>query len=237
MKIKNLYIVGTSHIAVESLRDVEHAIEKYLPKIVAVELDQGRARALLSGKKSKLRIQDIRIIGVKGFLFAWLGALAERKLGESVGMKPGDEMIHAMRLARKNKAMVMLIDQDISVTLKRFSQFLSWKEKFRIAADILKGLITRKPVIEFDLRTVPDKKVVKSLTSQVKKRYPNVYRVLIGERNQVLAQRLIALMLTYPDDMIVAVMGAGHEDEVIDLIKKGLAQAKHIKTQNHVKTS
>lgn len=226
MKIHNIHLIGTSHIARQSLEDVERTINKVIPKIVAVELDKGRAIALMKGEKSKLRVSDIKRIGVKGFLFAWFGAWAERKLGDLVGMKPGDEMLHAIRLAKVHKARVALIDQEISITLRRFSNTLTWKEKARIAADIFKSAILRRPGIAFDLRTVPDKKMIKKLTDEVKVRYPNIYKVLIDERNIVMAHRLVALSRSHPEEEIVAVMGAGHVDEVAKMIKKALKSAE-----------
>ena len=229
MKIKNLKIIGTSHIALQSLDEVERTIKRLEPRIIAVELDRARAQALLKGSKSSIKLSHIRKIGVKGFLFALIAAYAERKLGELVGMKPGDEMLKAMQLAKKHKSMVMLIDQDVSITLRRFSKMLTWKEKGRMVVDVFKAVILKKPVVTFDLSTVPDKKMIKKLTKQLKKRYPNIHKVLVEERNHILAARLAAIMVNHPDDQIVAVMGAGHVDEVGDLIKKALKSLKQQK--------
>jgi len=42
MKYKNLTIIGTSHIARQSLEEVKSAIEKIKPDIIAIELDRKR---------------------------------------------------------------------------------------------------------------------------------------------------------------------------------------------------
>ena len=225
MKYKNLILVGTSHIAKQSLKDVENAIEKHNPKIIAIELDKRRFYAMTHKVKKKVGLRDIRRIGFKGFLFNIFGAWAEEKLGNLVGMKPGAEMMNAIRIAKKRKNKIALIDQDIEITMRRISQTLTWKEKWRFFVDILKGLIFRKSemkkyeVENLDLTKVPPKKLIKKLTKQVKKRYPNLYKVLIGERNEIMAARLKKLMLENTEANIVAVVGAGHEDEIIDLIK------------------
>ena len=219
MNYKNLTIIGTSHIAKQRLDDVEEAIEKGNPDIIALELDRRRLYSLFK-KPGKMRIYDIKMVGIKGFIFALIGAWAEKKLGKLVGVTPGSEMKRAVKLAKKNKIRMTLIDQDIEITLKRFSKSLTWKEKWNFVVDIVKAVFVRKKVIEFDLTKVPNKKVIKKLVGQVKKRYPNIYRVLIEERNHVMSDNLRKIMETYPDKKILAIIGAGHEDDILDLIKK-----------------
>ncbi len=219
MDYKNLIIIGTSHIAKQSLDDVNKAIEAGKPDIIALELDERRLHSLFM-KPGKIRIYDIKRVGIKGFIFSLIGAWAEKKLGKMVGVAPGSEMKIAVRLARKYNVQIALIDQDIEITLKRFSKSLTWKEKWNFIADILKAIFMRKKVIEFDLTKVPSKKVIKKLVDEVKKRYPNIYKVLIEERNEVMANNLKRIMELNPEKKILAVVGAGHEDDILELIKK-----------------
>ena len=170
---KNLTLIVTSHIAIQSIKEVEKVILELRPEVVALELDQMRFKGLMSGEKSKVRISDISKIGVKGYVFSLIGAYVEKRLGSVVGVKPGDEMKKAAYTARKINAKIALIDQKIEITLKKFSKRLTWKEKFRFLKDILVAIIKR-PKINFDLKQVPDKKVIKELTNHVKVRYPNV---------------------------------------------------------------
>jgi len=219
MEYRNLTIIGTSHIAKQSLEDVEKAIIDGKPDIIALELDKRRLYSLFK-EPSKIRIYDIKRVGIKGFVFALIGAWAEKKLGKIVGVAPGSEMKKAVRLAKKNKIKLALIDQDIEITLKRFSKSLTWKEKWNFIVDIIKAIFIRKEVITFDLTKVPSKKVVKKLVGQVKKRYPNIYKVLIEERNEVMANNIKKIMETYTDKKILVIIGAGHEDDILELIKK-----------------
>ena len=105
------------------------------------------------------------------------------------------------------------------MTLKRFSKALTWKEKWNFVADIAKAVVFRKKVVEFDLTKVPSKKVIKKLVNKVKDRYPNIYKVLIEERNYVMAQNIKNVMAQNPDKKILAIIGAGHEDDILELIK------------------
>ena len=219
MNYKNLTIIGTSHIAKQSLDEVEDVIEKGKPDIIALELDRKRLYGLFK-KQGKIRVYDIRRIGFKGFIFSLIGAWAEKKLGEIVGVAPGSEMKKAVRLARKHDIKLALIDQDIEITLRKFSKSLSWKEKWNFFVDIIKAVFLRKKVVEFDLTKVPSKKVIKKLIKEVEKRYPNIYKVLIEERNHIMANNIKKIMEKYPDKRILTIIGAGHEDDILGLIKK-----------------
>ncbi|MBI4145737.1 TraB/GumN family protein [Candidatus Woesearchaeota archaeon] len=224
-------ILGTSHISPDSLKKVERAIVLLRPDIVAVELDSKRLAALSSGIKGGFSWRDVRRVGIKGWLFALLGAWVERKLGSKVGVSPGAEMLRAVSLAREFDAKVALIDQDIEVTLRRFSGALSWREKGRFLIDLIKGFFGFG--VEFDIARVPQQKLIEKLLEEVRVRYPNVYRVLVEERNFFMARQLAILAHKFPESTILAVVGAGHERQIASLLKKYLKP----KTANSVKKS
>ena len=225
MEYKNLIIIGTSHIAKQSVQEVKEAIEDNKPAIVAVELDPNRYYSLKSAKKTKIRLKDIFTLGIVGFAFALLGKWAQEKLGKLVGVMPGTEMLTAIRAAQKNNATIRLIDQDIFITLKRLSKEITLKEKLRFFLDILKSIFFRKRemrrlgIENLDLTKVPSKEVVKKLTKEFRKSYPNAYKVLVTERNHVMAKRLARIMEESLGKKIVAVVGAGHEEEIVALVK------------------
>lgn len=217
MRYKNLKIIGTSHIAKQSINEVKESIKKENPEIIAIELDQKRLYSLFHKKKKSIDISAIKKVGIKGFIFGLIGAWAENQLGKIVGVKPGSEMIAAVKLAKKRKIQLALIDQDIETTLKRLSQEITWKEKFNFITDLLKAAIFRKKEINFDLTKVPEKDMIKKLILKVKKRYPSIYTVLIKERNIIISKNLFSLM--QHGKKILAIIGAGHEKEVLDMIK------------------
>lgn len=198
----------------ESVKEVEWYINKEKPDIVALELDKGRFKALLYGK-SKVGFMDLKDVGIKGYLFGLIGAYVEKKIGKIVGVSPGSEMKKAAEVAKENKCRIALIDQDIRITLKRFSKEITWKEKFRFLFDIFKGVFKRQR-IPFDLKRVPSKKIIEKLMGDVKRRYPNAYHVLVVERNKIMAKHLYSLMQNYK---VVAVVGAGHEEDIVKEIR------------------
>ncbi len=214
---KNLIVIGTSHIAIESVMLVEKVILEKNPGIVALELDRPRFVALVSGKKRKLSFGDIRQLGLKGFLVNLIGAWVEKKLGEIVGMPPGSDMLKAVQTAQRVKADIALIDQDIRITLRRLNKAITWREKLRFVWDLIKGLVLRKPVVKFDLRKVPSEEVIEKLMKKVRHDYPSFYKALVEERNEVMSKSLYKLMSL--NKTIVAVVGAGHEKEIVRLVK------------------
>ena len=224
LEYKNLSIIGTSHIAIQSINEVKKAISKK-PDIVAVELDNNRLSAISKKGRTKLRLKDILRIGVVGFAFAIAGSWAQRKLGKLVGVDPGTEMITAVRLAKKHKLEIALIDQDITITLARLSRAVTWKEKLRVPYDMIKTLLFQKKEMKrlgienFDLSKVPERKLIRVLTKELKDKYPNVYKVLVVERNIYMAKRLDSLVHKNPNKNILAVVGAGHEEELLGLVK------------------
>jgi len=221
-----LEIIGTSHIAKQSVEEIRKAINDKKPDIVAVELDVNRAAALLQDQKRKISMRDILKIGVKGYLFARIGQFVQQKLGKMVGVSPGSDMKTAILVASKNKLKVAFIDQPIQITLKKFSKSLTWKEKGRFIADIFNGIFFKKKQIKqfgldkFDLTKVPEKELIKKMMGQMKKRYPSIYKVLVEDRNKYMVKKLVKLMRANPDKKILAIVGAGHEEGMKKLLLK-----------------
>jgi pheromone shutdown protein TraB len=51
--MNNLKIIGTSHIARQSIEEIRKTVEEFQPEIIAVELDLQRATALMQKQKTK----------------------------------------------------------------------------------------------------------------------------------------------------------------------------------------
>ena len=126
----------------------------------------------------------------------------------------------------KNNLKLALIDQPIEITLRNFSKNLTWKEKIRFFTDIIKGLIFPKKQAEkyglnkLDLKKVPAQEWIKVMMKELKNRYPNVYKSLVADRNKFMVKNLIKLQQANPSQKILAIVGAGHEEGMRELLRK-----------------
>ena len=211
-------IIGTSHIARQSINDINRNFSEFDPDIVCVELDHKRLHALLTNAKPDYSLAGIKRYGLQGYLFAVIAGILQKKLGNVVGIKPGADMLTAINLARDNTKQLMLIDQDIEVTLKKFSKEFTFKEKIRLLWDIIKSPFSKK--MKINLNEVPKEKLIHELMKQLKDSYPSLYNVLITERNAVMAKNIYKIMEKNPEKKVMVIIGAGHEAEMFQLIKK-----------------
>ena len=97
-----LKIIGTSHIAAESIQAVKNTIKALKPDIVCLELDPRRAHALLHNHKARLSLKLAKSIGIKGFLFLAIASFLQKRIGKIVGVEPGAEMKTALHAAIEN---------------------------------------------------------------------------------------------------------------------------------------
>jgi len=215
---KNISIIGTSHIAKKSIDSITDGFNSLNPDIVCVELDKRRLHALLSGEKPSYNISGIKDYGLTGYLFIVIGGYIQRKLGNIVGIKPGADMLAAVNLAKSNSKRLELIDQDITITIKELSRRFTFKEKIRFVIDILRAPFSKKQSI--NLSSVPSKEIIYFLMQQLKARYPNLYAVLIDDRNRFMVRRIARLSLKFPEKKLLVIIGAGHEQGMLEMIRQ-----------------
>lgn len=218
LKDKEVVLLGTAHISQTSVEDVKEAIEKEKPDVVGVELDIQRLRQLKQGNKwGNTNIGKI-ISGGQTYLFllSLLLSNIQRQLGQKIGMKPGMEMLEAIKVAEEKKLKIMLLDRDVNVTLKRAMQKTSFIEKGKLIFSIVSGMFSNKKIklTKEAIEKLKEKDVMNQLMQQLSKEMPSVKSVLVDERD-----KYIAYSITHsPGKKILAVVGAGH----IEGIKKHL---------------
>jgi len=222
--INMMEIIGTSHVSPKSVEKVKRTIENLKPSLVAVELDKLRYDSLLK-KQTKTRpsLSLIRQLGVSGFVFYLLGSFVENYIGKKTGVIPGDEMLAAIKEARKQGAKIALIDQPVILTLRNISS-ISFKEKLKIVFDMIFSLINPKHELRkvsltmANIYDVPNEKDIVKIISIFEKRYPLFYKVLIDDRNRYMVRKLNILRESF-EEPIVAVVGAGHVQGMKSLLK------------------
>ncbi len=208
---KNITLVGTAHISKDSVEEVKKVIAKQKPDVVAVELCKRRYDAITKKKEWESTPISNLLKGGNAYLLlaqTFLGSI-QRKLGKDYGVEPGSEMIQAMKEAEKHNISVALVDRDISITLKRAWQKMGVREKFRITWEFLKAMIgyDEEELEKLDLEKLMDQDVISSMMEEFGKIAPSVKDVLIHERDEYIAQKILK---ESEKGKIVAVVGAGH---------------------------
>lgn len=229
-----IVLVGTAHVSLKSVEEVRATIDAFKPDIVGVELDTGRYRALRDrGEWGRTPITDILRSGRAYFFMAQLFlASFQRRLAERFGVEPGAEMIEAVNLAHGRGLKLALLDRDIGVTLKRAWRLMTIAEKLRFAWEawqVLFGLRRmadqaedegkEKADLEAELAKMMDEDVLTEMMEEIGRFAPSVKRVLIDERDEYLAKKIL---LSAKEGRMVAVVGAGHLKGVRASLERGL---------------
>jgi pheromone shutdown-related protein TraB len=205
---KEIILVGTAHLSVESADLVSRVIEEEKPDTVCPELCQSRYQALTQGTQWQNTDLYKVIKEKKAFLLLSNLMLAsfQRRLGKKLGVKPGEEMIRAIQAAEATGAAVHLVDRDIRVTLGRTWRLMGFWTKSKLLAEFLSSVWEADAISKEDVEELKRKDVLEALLSEIGKSLPEVQRVLIDERDQYLAFKI----RNAPGKKIVAVIGAGH---------------------------
>ncbi len=206
-----LVMVGTAHVSRDSIKEVEEVIERERPDIVAVELCEKRYRALVEKTPPEISIKDVIKSGeVYLLLFQWVLAYFQRKVGKTLGVTPGEEMLTAIEKAKEIGADVVLIDRDITITFKRFWAKMSFFEKLKMTFALIRSIGGGGE--EIDVEEMKKEDVVERLIEEFRKFSPSAATVLVDERDAFIAGNLLNLLST--GKKIVAVVGAGHQEGI-----------------------
>jgi pheromone shutdown-related protein TraB len=207
-----IIVVGTGHVFQESVDLARETILEVRPDYVALELDPERLIALESEVREKFRIRDLFKMGIRIAILGSILSYFQDKVGEETGVLPGAEMLEAVKTAKEVGAQVELIDQSVAITMNRLASEISF---FGIMKIVFYMLLPSK----VELRDL-DEEVVDDLTEELYNLSPSAYRVLIAERDRVMAQNILELSGT-----IVVVTGAGHvkgiKKELMEKYKNG----------------
>jgi pheromone shutdown protein TraB len=197
---------GTSHIASDDLSNIRELITQRQPDVVALELDEQRLQALLTEEQRHTPHNPFFLLLKK----------IQEFLGKQTGAMPGSDMLEAFKTAVDDDRDVALIDQDITVTLRKLKG-VSLLEKIKFVGFIVMGAVLF-PVEQFDLQDVPDDELIHRLLLQFRVSFPQMYDVLVTERNQVMAEKLQALDQQY--DHVLAFVGAGHVEGLQEQLRQ-----------------
>ncbi|MCQ2576051.1 MAG: TraB/GumN family protein [Treponema sp.] len=215
---RTITLIGTAHVSAESMKEVEAVIRETKPDCVAVELDEKRADSIKNPEKySQLDIVKV-LKNNQGFLLMANLVLSsfQRRMGQNTGVKPGAEMLKGMEVAEELGIPVVLADRPIQTTFKRaWGKNTLWG-KCKLLAALISSAFSKEEMSEEDIEGIKEKSEMDSMMNELADYMPVVKQVLIDERNLYLANKIWAA----PGNSVIAVLGAGHLDGVVENLEK-----------------
>ena len=216
---KEYILIGTAHVSEASSIEVKETISTEQPDAVAVELCQGRYDNIFNEN----RFADLDIAGVirKGQGLFVLGNILlssyQKKIGDSLGIKPGAEMIAGIEGAKEAEVALILADRPIDITLKRVVRQLKLRDKFNVLLSILEFIFS-KDEGKLDVDTIENLKedsVILDSINHMGIKFPNVKKYLLDERDTYLAYKI----KNASGQKVMAVLGAAHLNGVYEHLK------------------
>ena len=215
---RTITLIGTAHVSKESIEEVENVIRKIKPDCACIELDEKRAEAIQNPDKYS-QLDIIKVLkNHQGFLLLANLILAsfQRRMGQNVGVKPGDEMLAAMKVAAELNIPSAMVDRPIQITLKRAWAKNSFWGKMKLLALLLSSAFSKEEVDPSEIENLKNNSEMDSMMNELSKDMPVIKEVLIDERDKYLASKIWEAS----GNNLVAVLGAGHLPGVMAHLEK-----------------
>ncbi len=205
---RTITLVGTAHISKESIAEVGETIRRLRPDCTAIELDEKRAESL----QDHNRYRQLDIIKVlkrhEGFLLLANLVLSsfQRRMGQNVGVRPGDEMLAAMNVSEELGIPTVMADRPVQVTLKRAWNRNTLWGKCKLLSSLLASAFSKEEISGEQIEEIKKSSEMDAMLAELSDYMPVIKEVLIDERDRYLAAKI----WDSQGDNIVAVLGAGH---------------------------
>jgi pheromone shutdown-related protein TraB len=209
---RDIHLIGTAHVSKESIDEVTGAIRREQPGMICVELDESRYAAITKQDSwEKLDITRVLKEG-KGFLLIANLTLSgfQRRLGNELGVKPGEEMIAAVNTAKEMGIDFSLCDREIHVTLRRAWARCGLWSKCKLLAALLSSAFTTEKLNEEEIEKLKNSSELDGMMDELAEYLPSVKETLIDERDRYLAAKIWEAQSRNKAGSALAVVGAGH---------------------------
>ena len=214
---RDINLIGTAHVSRESIEEVAQAIREEKPGMVCVELDEGRYAAI-SQKENWERLDVAKVFKEgRGFLLIANLVLSgfQRRLGNELGVKPGEEMKTAIETAKEMGIPYSLCDREVQITLRRAWVRCGLWSRCKLLASLLSGAFTTEKLSADEIENLKKRSELDGMMSELAAYLPGVKETLIDERDRYLAAKIWAASAPAEPQTgqvcgVVAVVGAGH---------------------------
>ncbi|HWP68088.1 MAG TPA: TraB/GumN family protein, partial [Rectinemataceae bacterium] len=196
------------HVSSESAAEVRRVVAEVAPDAIAIELDEGRYKAMTDGKSwEKTDITQIIKQKKVGFLLAnILLSSYQDRLAKQMEVRVGEEMRVAIELATTLHLKVECIDRDIQTTFLRIWRTLRLKDKWNLLIALVSSVFEDEKISEQEIENLKQGDLIQAMISEFAGKFPSIVETLVYERDQVMAYQL----KHNQSKRIVAVVGAAH---------------------------
>lgn len=205
---RTITLVGTAHISKESIAEVEETIRRIRPDCTAIELDEKRAESLLDHNRY-MQLDIIKVLKRhEGFLLLANLVLSsfQRRMGQNVGVRPGDEMLAAMKVSEELGIPTVMADRPVQVTLKRAWNRNTLWGKCKLLSSLLASAFSKEEISGDQIEKIKKGSEMDAMLAELSDYMPVIKEVLIDERDRYLAAKI----WDSQGGNVVAVLGAGH---------------------------
>ena len=211
---RKITLIGTAHVSPQSIQETRESIQEDCPDCVAVELDSGRYDSMMNAEKYR----DLDIVAVlkRGEALLVLANLVlgsfQKRMGQNVGVKPGDEMKAAIEIAGEKNIPFELVDRPIKVTLNRAWAKNSFWGKCKLLSALIASAFSKEEVSAEEIESLKNQNEMDSMMRELSEFLPTVKEVLIDERDYFLAAKIWECKASDGNaaQKVTAVLGAGH---------------------------
>lgn len=205
---KEIYLLGTAHVSHTSTEEVKNCVADLQPDSVCIELDDDRYDSLQNPNRwENTDIIDIIKQKKTGIMLANLILSSyQRRVAKQMDIQPGQEMIQGIQSAKEFDANLVLADRKIQTTFTRIARKLSFWEKAKLLTLLVSSIFDDEKISEEEIENLKQSNALEAAIQNIGKSFPIVAKVLIHERDQVLAYHI----KNAPGNKIVAVLGAAH---------------------------
>lgn len=211
---KRYLLVGTAHVSKRSKEEVEALVCVLRSDNVAIELCKDRMERIKGDNQmDDMDLGAIIKSGQGTMLMAnFLLSSYQKRIGEQLGVRPGDEMRAGISMGEKLSIPISPIDRPINITLKRILRKMSFWEKIKGIG----GLISSAFAGDDDKEEVSEEMVEalkhspQDSLEMLGEEFPGIRKYLLDERDMYMAYKLQRV----PGKEILAVMGAAHFEGV-----------------------
>ncbi|MBI3394909.1 MAG: TraB family protein [Spirochaetia bacterium] len=212
-----------------------------MPLQICVELCSSRYDSMRDPDRWK-KLDLARVIREKklGLLASSLILSAfQKRIGETTGARPGEEMMEAAMLAEKTKARLVLADREVRITLTRaWSQVGLWT-KMWLGSNLFASLLVREEIPAEEIERLKREDVLLELFTDLPPKYQGVRNAIIDERDQYLAANIRRAAEEQGKGTVLAVVGAGHLAGIERILSAGehhdIAALDHVPKKSRFK--